>query len=225
MAPRPTEKRPVETRPSGRADAPTAAERRLARLRRLESRIEGRESQALGTPNAGQLVDGVKLPSEGVKFFTWGPVEWARTSPPSRRHGTARLIGTILRVARQHSRANRDAPRVAVGDISRPDGGAFDARYGVVREFGVGEAGSGHVSHQNGLDVDVYYPRRDGRERAPDSLDDIDFELAQALVDRFVAAGAQFVFVGPRTPITGPAGVVQPLVRHDDHLHVRLPPD
>jgi hypothetical protein len=30
-------------------------------------------------------------------------------------------------------------------------------------------------------------------------------------------------FRGPRTPLTGPTGVVQSLVRHDDHLHVRLP--
>jgi hypothetical protein len=76
------------------------------------------------------------------------------------------------------------------------------------RRFG----GLGHASHQNGLDADVYYPRRDRRERAP------------RRVDRFVAAGAQIVFVGPSTGIHGPAGVVQVLVCPDDHPHVRLPP-
>lgn len=70
----------------------------------------------------------------------------------------------------------------------------------------------------------MYYPRRDAAERAPGSLADIDRRLSQELVNRFVAAGAQYVFVGPSTGLTGPRGVVQPLARHDDHMHVRLPP-
>jgi murein endopeptidase len=119
--------------------------------------------------------------------------------------------------------ANPEAPRVGVGDLSRPEGGPFDARFGIVGEFGPGRGYLGHVSHQNGLDVDVYYPRLDRQERAPDALGEVDLRLAQALVDAFVAAGAQHVFVGPRTRLGGPAGVVQPLPRHDDHLHVRLP--
>jgi hypothetical protein len=88
------------------------------------------------------------------------------------------------------------------------------------RRFG----GLGHASHQNGLDADVYYPRRDRRERAPRRVAAIDHRLAQDPVDRFVAAGAQIVFVGPSTGIHGPAGVVQVLVCPDDHPHVRLPP-
>src|SRR5262245_47375603 len=38
------------------------------------------------------------------------------------------------------------------------------------------------------------------------------------------AVGAQVIFVGPNTGLTGPPGRVQPLVQHDNHLHVRLPP-
>jgi murein endopeptidase len=83
--------------------------------------------------------------------------------------------------------------------------------------------GSGHLSHQNGLDADLYYPRKEGRERAPTSVDQIDMPLAQQLVDLFVSAGAEYVFVGPNTPLTGPPDVVQPWYAHDDHLHVRLP--
>ena len=202
---------------------PTPERRRLARLRRIQSGIDWRRSRAEGTVNAGRLVDGVKLPPEGVHFLTWDPVEWRKPNRPWRRHGTDRLIRTILEVAREHRRAHPKAPRVTVGDISRPEGGSFDARFGAPLEFGRDRGELGHVSHQSGLDVDVYYPRRDRRERAPDSLADIDLALAQDLVDRFVAAGAEFVFVGPRTPLDGPPEVVQPLDRHDDHLHVRLP--
>jgi len=71
--------------------------------------------------------------------------------------------------------------------------------------------------------VDVYYPRADGRERAPRGAWQIDHGLSQELVDRFVAAGAQVIFVGPNTGLSGPPGRVEPLVQHDNHLHVRLP--
>ena len=41
-------------------------------------------------------------------------------------------------------------------------------------------------------------------------------------MDRFVAAGALTVFVGPNTGLTGPPGVVVALANHDNHLHVRI---
>ena len=101
---------------------------------------------------------------------------------------------------------------MAVGDLSRRHGGDFGRRFGYV----------GHASHQNGLDVDVYYPRADGRERAPRDASQIDRRLSQELVDRFLAAGALRIFVGPNTRLTGPPGVVVPLTNHDNHLHVRI---
>ena len=44
----------------------------------------------------------------------------------------------------------------------------------------------------------------------------------QDLLDRFVAAGVDLVYVGPNTPLAGPAGVVIPLANHDNHMHVRI---
>jgi murein endopeptidase len=103
---------------------------------------------------------------------------------------------------------------VLVGDLSRPHGGYFGARYG----------GLGHASHQSGLDVDVYYPRRDGRERAALRPSQVDRRLAQELVDRFRASGAIRIFVGPDLHLRGPRRIVTPLIHHDDHLHVRYAP-
>src|SRR5918997_1264449 len=106
--------------------------------------------------------------------------------------------------------------RLGVGVLSRRHGGDFGARFG----------GIGHASHQNGLDVDVYYPRRDRRERPPNFPRQINRPLAQDLVDRFVAAGAAKVFVGPNTGLRGPPAVVEVLpYHHDNHMHVRLPGD
>lgn len=180
---------------------------------RIYPQIRWRRSRAIGEPWAGRLVRGVRLPSEGRLFFTWDPVRHVAPNRAYRRHATARLIRLMLDVLKAHAKANPGAPRATVGDLSRPEGGDFGRRFG----------SPDHESHQNGLDVDIYYPRRDGRERQPWRPDQIDRELSQDLVDRFVAAGARFVFVGPNTGLTGPSHTVQPLANHDDHMHVRIP--
>ena len=175
--------------------------------------IQWRESRALGLPYwRGRLRNGVKLPPEGRDYFTWDPVLRRSPNRPWRRYGTDDLVRVLLQVLREHRTAFPEAPRVGIGDLSRPRGGEFGVRYG----------GLGHMSHQNGLDVDVYYPRWDGLERRPPTPDLVDEDLSQDLVDRFVAVGAEKVFVGPRLSLKGPRRIVVKLVHHDDHLHVRL---
>ena len=176
-------------------------------------RVRWRRSTPVGTHVAGALRDGVRLPAEGRDFYSWDPVK--RRSPNRwwRRWGSDRLVRTVLAVAREFSAAHPGAARIGVGDLSRHRGGDFGIRFGP----------SGHASHQNGLDVDVYYPRADGRERAPRFASEINRELSQELVDRFLAHGAQVIFVGPNTGLIGPPDRVQALVNHDNHLHVRLP--
>ena len=175
--------------------------------------VDWRESNAVGTHAAGRLERGVRLPSSGPGFFTWDPVLRRSPNRAWRRWGNDRLVRVVLGVLDGFARAHPNAPRVGIGDLSRPAGGDFGPRYGL----------PGHASHQNGLDADLYYPRLDRRERAPDDARDIDRALAQDLVDRFVAAGAEVVYVGPSLPLTGPAGIVVPLANHDNHLHARLP--
>jgi murein endopeptidase len=177
--------------------------------------VEWHHSAALGTYSAGALSNGVRLPAAGRTFMTWDPVLRRSPNRPWRRWGTDRLVRVVLTVARQYHAAHPRAPRLAVGDLSRPHGGDFGPQFGYI----------GHASHQNGLDVDVYYPRADGSERAPRGARDIDRSLSQELVDRFLAAGALVIFVGPNAGLGGPAGRVQPLANHDNHLHVRLRPD
>jgi murein endopeptidase len=174
--------------------------------------IRWRRSRALGVHTGGRLVRGVRLPAGGRDFATWDPVLHRSPNRPWRRWGTDRLVRLVLRVAQEHRAAHPGAPRVLIGDLSRPGGGDFGIRFGR----------PGHASHQNGLDVDFYYPRRDRREVAPLGAGEIDSRLAQDLVDRFVRAGAQKVFVGPATRLTGRRGVVQAIPKHDNHLHVRI---
>jgi murein endopeptidase len=176
------------------------------------SPIDWHPSFAVGEPFDGRLVNGVQLPAIGVDYVTWDPIFKRRPNRGWRRWGTDHLLSIFLRVAHQFRTVHRAASRLVVGDLSRRYGGDFGPRFG----------GVGHASHQNGLDIDVYYPRLDRRLRAPTRVEQIDLRLAQDLVRDFVAAGAQYVFVGPHTGLGGPPKVVQPLDLHDDHMHVRL---
>ena len=174
--------------------------------------IEYRDSTPVGLWWAGRLRRGVLLPAQGPDWFTWDPIRKRVPNRGWRRWGTDRLIRTVVRVVGEYRLAHPFAPRVGIGDLSRRHGGEFGPRFG----------GLGHISHQNGLDVDVYYPRRDGLERRAFKPSQVDQELSQELVDRFVAAGARTVYTGPRLDLRGPRDVVEKRVHHDDHLHVRL---
>ncbi len=175
-------------------------------------------SVALGLPHRGRLAGGVRFPAETSYAFTWDFPAGVSPSRPWRRWGTEKLVLTVQCVLARLERARPLGQRVGVADLSRPRGGRFGREYG----------GLGHASHQNGLDVDLLYPRRDGAEAPPRTWRDIDVPRAQELVDAFVAAGAQYVFVSRslwrRGLLRGTPGIVQPLVFHDDHVHVRLRP-
>ena len=139
--------------------------------------------------------------------MTWNPVTDSSPNLPGRLYGHERMIRAILSVVAGYREAHPNAQRVVVGDISFRDGGRMDQ----------------HVSHQNGLDVDVYYRRLDRHTSAPIRTGQIDRQLAQDILDRFVAAGATKVFVGYSTGLRGPSGVVVPYPNHENHMHVRFP--
>ena len=161
-----------------------------------------------GLPYAGRLSGGTQLPLEGESWVTWNPVADRVPNEPHRLYGNERMIRTLLAVMAAYRAGDPDAPRIVVGDISFRGGGPMEL----------------HRSHQNGLDVDVYYPRRDGRTRPPTRGDQIDRTRAQDLLDRFLDAGVEKVFVGYSTGLRGPNDVVIPYPNHGDHMHVRFRP-
>jgi murein endopeptidase len=169
-------------------------------------------SRAVGLPYRGRLINGRRLPLQGDGFATWDPILKRVGNRPWRRWGTERLLRTLRVTLAEYARRHPGAPPVLVGDLSRPRGGDFGPRFG----------GIGHASHQNGLDADVYYPRRDGVLRRARKPSQVDRAAAQELVDLFLRADPVYVFVGPSLGLTGPPKVVEPLVNHDDHLHIRL---
>jgi murein endopeptidase len=169
-------------------------------------------SVAVGVPWHGRLEHGVQLPAAGTDFVSWDPILRVSPNREWRRWGTDALIVLLDTVTRQFRVAHPDVPPILIADLSRPKGGPFGPRYG----------GLGHDSHQNGLDADVMYPRRDRAPLAATRPAQVDRALAQDLVDRFRAAGAVKLFVGPHLHLHGPRGIVVALVHHDDHVHVRI---
>jgi murein endopeptidase len=156
-------------------------------------------------------VCGVQLPAATVDLTTWDNALQRPFNRPWRRWGTDRLVAKVERIAADYR--ERYDTRIVVGDLSRPRGGVFDERFG----------GVGHRSHQNGLDADIYYPRRDRLELPPFAIRDVDRRRAQWLVNR-AARDAQREFIGPHVGLRRPARRVQYLAGHDNHLHLRIRP-
>jgi hypothetical protein len=140
---------------------------------------------------------GVEVPAAGTLLVTVDPVTGSSPNRDWRRYGTDRLLQVALAVAEEHAAAHPGAARLVIGDLSRPPGGAVRAR---VRR-GWAPLPPERARRRRLLPA----PRRPG-------------------VDRFVRAGAQYVFVGPRSGLHGPPKVVMTLANHDDHLHVRIRP-
>ena len=210
--PRATGTAPPDGAPRARRLLPPAASAPAPRP--ATPRIRWRRSVAAGQPGAGTLVRGVRFPVRGPGFLTWDPVLKRTPNRAWRRWGTDRIVRVLLRGIRAYRRAHPAAPPVLVGDLSRPRGGNFGPQFGSI----------GHMTHQNGLDVDVYYPRKDRRRAAARRVDQVDLRLAQALVDALRRAGGDVLLVGPNTGLTGPAGRVKTFPNHDDHVHVRIRP-
>ena len=165
------------------------------------------ESRAVGLPQHGRLVCGVQLPADDDALVSWDGVLKRSPDRGWRRYGTQKLIDTIELIAIDYGRRFPIGPRLVVGDLSRKGGGDID----------------GHASHENGLDADIYYPRKDGLEAGPDSIQQVDRRRAQWLVDRAARLpDAQFVFIGPHVGLRRPRPFVEYLVNHDNHLHLRI---
>jgi murein endopeptidase len=172
--------------------------------------------RAIGFPFRGRLRCGWALAAQSDTWATWDFPLGRSPNRHARRYGTDALVTTIERVAGAFHAAHPDR-RLLVGDLSRRHGGPFGRHYG----------GPGHASHQNGLDVDIYFPRRDGLEAPAERPSDVDLPLAREVVQRFAAQRTQYLFVGcRRNYLLRGVRKVQRLCNgyHENHVHVRLRP-
>lgn len=176
-------------------------------------RVPACRSRSLGPPSAGRLLCGKPLAVQGSTWTTWDfPLRRPRNRA-WRRYGSDRLLRTVRLLGLAYARRFPHAPRLVIGDLSRPNGGRFGAEFG----------GIGHRTHQNGLDVDIFYPRRDLRERAPTRPGQVALARSQWLVGHLARSRTtQHVYVGPRVGLSLENRKVTRLSHHDDHLHLRV---
>jgi murein endopeptidase len=159
-------------------------------------------SRSIGTPGSGHLANGVLFPATGPDHFTWNFREQQIGGSDRTRWGNCRVVRAVLRGLSEYRRRNPEAPPVAVGDMSLRHGGEID----------------GHSTHENGRQVDLYFPRRDRGLREPHTVGQVDLQLTRELVRAILRAGAYRVLIGPRIRIRTPAQVIR-WPHHDDHLH------
>ena len=124
---------------------PKRPDRSIARANAFP-KIEWHHAISVGLPYGGSLLDGTQLPVEGPSWVTWNPVTDSTPNAPNRLYGNQHTIRAVVTVTEAYRAAHPGAARVVIGDISREGGGPMRDE---------------HVSHQNGLDVDVYFPRLD----------------------------------------------------------------
>ena len=168
----------------------------------------GCRSRTSGSAGSGRLFCGKLLPATSELWVTKNPVTGAYPNAAARRWGTDTMLTAIETVTLAYWRRFRDAPRIVIGDLSLQNGGPFGA----------------HASHQQGLDVDVFYPRRGGGPaRSPSGPGDVDRVRSQWLVERFAAERAHVVYVGVRVGLRRSRSNIKYLSsNHETHFHVRL---
>jgi hypothetical protein len=158
----------------------------------------GEASNGGGTATVGSLIGATELPG-GTGYY--------RTSAGDDYYGCKYyIIHKIETIGESWAQSHPNGPRVGITSISIQLGGY-----------------SGHNSHQNGLDVDVRYVKKNGAEGSFNfDTDDKDLlydgPATQDLVDAFVAEGATDVFADERAELNG----VQEISGHQHHFHVRF---
>lgn len=189
----------------------------------IESPSSG-PARVIGRYAAACIAGAVRLPLEGPGFQA---VDLAR----NRHWGHPDLIDYLVELGRRAKEAGLGT--LLIGDMAQPRGGPMDY---------------GHVSHQSGLDVDIWYrldlpelPRdqRDGLEE----IKFVDHERGEVDAELWTDHHAELVRLAASDPRVSRVFVdaaikrdlcdrewsdrswlrkVRPYPRHDDHLHVRL---
>ncbi len=181
--------------------------------------IDSKKSESIGSYSSGSLKNAVKFPASGTGFVM---IRRKR----ERYFGNEAALNWLVQFGEVISQAGLRP--VLVGDVSKREGGR-------VRKD--------HASHQNGLDIDIWFenPRRFNREgdKDPPTL-----VYKQKVNERFGARHLLLLEFAARSPLVERIFVnyaikralcdsvvgdrswlykIRPWWGHDSHFHVRLP--
>ena len=175
----------------------------------VAAKVDWHHATSVGLPYAGHLIGGTQLPVEGPDWVTWNPVTDSVPNLAYRLYGNEHTIRTIISVFAAYRAAHPQAPR---SWSSATSASATAARWTSTPPTRTASTSTSTTRASTGACS------------APIATSQIDHRLAQDLLDRFVAAGAQMIFVGYSAGLHGPSDVVIPYPNHENHMHVRFPP-
>jgi murein endopeptidase len=175
--------------------------------------VDANPSIAHGTPTDGWLEGGINLPDQGRGYYHHYGID-----PVDRDDwGTLTLINMVEGGGRNWMDLYFN-PRIGILDMSLQNGGPFTNYYN--------PDSLDHVSHQNGLDVDVRYVRNDGQEIGLDiaSADSIyyDPQATADLMNSLIQNGNVTVIFIDTAHAHLEGDILQDLEGHSNHFHVRI---
>jgi penicillin-insensitive murein DD-endopeptidase len=196
----------------------------------LFSKVDGPAplaARSIGFYSRGCVAGAEALPLDGSE---WQVMRLSR----NRYWGMPQLVAYIEQLAKD-ARARDGWPGLLVGDLGQPRGGP---------------APTGHLSHQTGLDVDIWFEPMPDRHLSPDEREkmgalsvlvpgthfELDMRKWPEGLDRVLKRAAGYpeverIFVNPgvKKVLCERAGddrkwlrKIRPWYKHDDHFHVRL---
>ena len=175
--------------------------------------VDANPSIAHGTPTNGWLEGGINLPDEGRGYYHHYGID-----PVDRDDwGTLTLINMVEGGGRDWMKWYF-TPRIGILDMSLQNGGPFTNYYS--------PSDTDHVSHQNGLDVDVRYVRNDGQETSLNiaGSDSIyyDVEATATLMNYLIAnANVTLIYIDTvHAHLTD--NILHHWPGHEHHFHVRI---
>ncbi|MEM7676265.1 MAG: penicillin-insensitive murein endopeptidase [Myxococcota bacterium] len=169
-------------------------------------RCDNDPSRPGGRPASGRLTGGLNLPDRGIGYLHYLGTDAVDTDD----WGALRTLSCLEAVGRI---LDGSGIRLGVGDLSLRRGGSFPP----------------HTSHQNGLDIDMRYVRRDRRSVPLDlRIDPEDYDepaTKRVLTAFFQACAVDMIFVDiDRIGFTveGQEERIIHVNGHSNHFHVRL---
>lgn len=151
----------------------------------------------IGTPSSGNIYQMPDPDPEGLYIFSPG-------TPPGERGGSKALIGVIYSVAQKWKETYPNTT-LRIGDLN---------------------AGSGHVSHKKGVDVDITTSDRSAANVSGNREKSI--QLGKWFIDTGIIKLILYNDVAVQTAVNAYAqqvrkpGRMQSYSGHDDHFHVRI---
>lgn len=166
--------------------------------------LEKCHSRSLGTQTRGSLIGGQPFAKKSNIHYSWN---WRNKSfhlPQKFRYANCKTLKKTKMIVQEYRKSN--CPALAIGDFSKKGGGFL----------------KGHSSHQNGKDVDLYYPLKNHKKGTTKNVRKIDNKCSYQLSRAIYKSNPKLVLVGEDTMFRLYGKHTKRYPNHNNHFHVRF---